>query len=522
MNFGPTGTSTPLTAPILAVQNLSRRFPGVLALDNVSFDILPAEVHALVGENGAGKSTLIGILAGVYQPSAGQVLLDQKPTFFSDPLSSQRAGISVIFQEFSLLPHLSVAENVFIGREPKRGLMVDWVTMNRRTREILRTLNLELDPAMPVSDLAVSQQQLVEIARALSARARVIIMDEPTAALNEREAVRLLEIVRSLVAAKVSVLYVSHRLEEVFSIADRITVLRDGHHVVTERRSAITEQQVVSAMVGRELGHSTRPNRTVGSTVLEIKDVSVDGGLVRNVSFSLRRGEVLGLAGLMGSGCSELMEGLYGLREITEGSLLLEGRPLRIANPQTAIRTGVGLVPEDRKRHSLFPDLSVVHNLTIANLPHWFWRLLGLIDLAGERRTTLDYKRQLNIRFARPEQRISGLSGGNQQKVVLARALAGNCRVLLLAEPTRGVDVGAKAEIYALIDRLVQKGIAIVLQTTELPELLRLADRCLVFVAGEPRGELSGTQITQEAVMALATGLSHRVTISSARPSSIQ
>ena len=522
MNFGPTGTSTPLTAPILAVQNLSRRFPGVLALDNVSFDILPAEVHALVGENGAGKSTLIGILAGVYQPSAGQVLLDQKPTFFSDPLSSQRAGISVIFQEFSLLPHLSVAENVFIGREPKRGLMVDWVTMNRRTREILRTLNLELDPAMPVSDLAVGQQQLVEIARALSARARVIIMDEPTAALNEREAVRLLEIVRSLVAAKVSVLYVSHRLEEVFSIADRITVLRDGHHVVTERRSAITEQQVVSAMVGRELGHSTRPNRTVGSTVLEIKDVSVDGGLVRNVSFSLRRGEVLGLAGLMGSGCSELMEGLYGLREITEGSLLLEGRPLRIANPQTAIRTGVGLVPEDRKRHSLFPDLSVVHNLTIANLPHWFWRLLGLIDLAGERRTTLDYKRQLNIRFARPEQRISGLSGGNQQKVVLARALAGNCRVLLLAEPTRGVDVGAKAEIYALIDRLVQKGIAIVLQTTELPELLRLADRCLVFVAGEPRGELSGTQITQEAVMALATGLSHRVTISSARPSSIQ
>ena len=522
MNFGPTGTSTPLTAPILAVQNLSRRFPGVLALDNVSFDILPAEVHALVGENGAGKSTLIGILAGVYQPSAGQVLLDQKPTFFPDPLSSQRAGISVIFQEFSLLPHLSVAENVFIGREPKRGLMVDWATMNRRTREILRTLNLELDPAMPVSDLAISQQQLVEIARALSARTRVIIMDEPTAALNEREAVRLLEIVRSLVAAEVSVLYVSHRLEEVFSIADRITVLRDGHHVVTERRSAITEQQVVSAMVGRELAHSTRPNRTVGSAVLEIKDVSIDGGLVRNVSFSLRRGEVLGLAGLMGSGCSELMEGLYGLREIGEGSLLLEGRPFCIANPRTAIRTGVGLVPEDRKRQSLFPDLSVVHNLTIANLPPWFWRLLGLIDLAGERRKTLDYKRQLNIRFARPEQRISGLSGGNQQKVVLARALAGNCRVLLLAEPTRGVDVGAKAEIYALIDRLVQKGIGIVLQTTELPELLRLADRCLVFVAGEPRGELSGTQITQEAVMALATGLSHRVTISSTSPSSIQ
>jgi ABC-type sugar transport system ATPase subunit len=494
----------------------------VLALDNVSFDILAGEVHALVGENGAGKSTLIGILAGVHQPSVGQVLLDQKPTVFPDPLSSQRAGISVIFQEFSLLPHLSVAENVFIGREPRRGVMVDRATMNRRTREILRTLNLDIDSATPVSELAVSQQQLVEIARALSARARVIVMDEPTAALNEREAVRLLEIVRSLAAGGVSVLYVSHRLEEVFSIADRITVLRDGRHVVTERRSALTEQQVVSAMVGRELVHSTRPNRTVGPIALEIREVSVDGGLVRNVSFSLRRGEVLGLAGLMGSGCSELMEGLFGLREITEGSLLLEGHPLRIAGPQTAIRTGVGLVPEDRKRQSVFPDLSVVHNLTIANLPRWFRRLPGLLDLAAERRKTLDYKRQLNIRFTRPDQRVSGLSGGNQQKVVLARALAGNCRVLLLAEPTRGVDVGAKAEIYALIDRLVQNGIAVVLQTTELPELLRLADRCIVFVAGEPRGELSGSQITQEAVMALATGLSHRVTISSASASSIQ
>jgi len=508
--------------PILAVQNLSRRFPGVLALDNVSFDILAGEVHALVGENGAGKSTLIGILAGVYQPSAGQVLLDQKPAFFPDPLSSQRAGISVIFQEFSLLPHLSVAENVFISREPRHGLTVDWATMNRRTQEILSTLNVEIDPATLVSELAVGQQQLVEIARALSAKTRMIVMDEPTAALNEREAVRLLEIVRSLAAGGVSVLYVSHRLEEVFSIADRITVLRDGRHIVTERRSAITEQRVVSAMVGRELVHSTRPSRTAGAIVLETKDVTVDGGLVRKVSFSLRRGEVLGLAGLMGSGCSELMEGLYGLREITEGSFLIEGRPVRIVNPRSAILTGVGLVPEDRKRQSVFPDLSVAHNLTIGNLPRWFWAFPGLLDLAGERRKTLDYKRQLNIRFTRPEQRISGLSGGNQQKVILARALAGNCRLLLLAEPTRGVDVGAKAEIYALIDRLVQKGIAVILQTSELPELIRLADRCIVFVAGEPRGELCGAEITQEAVMSLATGLSHRVTVDSASLRSVQ
>ena len=514
-------SQTPM-APILAVRNLSRRFPGVLALDNVSFDILAGEVHALVGENGAGKSTLIGILAGVHQPSAGRVVIDQEPRVFPDPLSSQRAGISVIFQEFSLLPHLSVAENVFINREPRRGLTVDWATMNQRTRETLRTLNLEIDPATPVSELAVSQQQLVEIARALSAKTRIIIMDEPTASLNEREAVRLLEIVRSLAAGGVSVLYVSHRLEEVFSIADRITVLRDGRHILTARRSSINEQGVVSAMVGRELAHSARPNRIAGSVALQAEGVSIDGGFVRNVSFSLHHGEVLGLSGLMGSGCLELMEGLYGLRKITDGSLLLGDRPLRIANPRTAIRTGVGLVPEDRKRQGLFPDLTVAHNLTIGALPRWFRAFPGLLDLSCERRKTLDYKRQLNIRFSRPDQRISGLSGGNQQKVILARALAGNCRVLLLSEPTRGVDVGAKAEIYALIDRLVEKGIAIILQTSELPELIRLADRCIVFVAGKPRGELRGAEITQEAVMELATGLSHRVTVNSASPESIR
>ena len=508
--------SNPSTAPVLAVQNLSRRFPGVLALDNVSFGILTGEVHALVGENGAGKSTLINILAGVHQPSVGQVLLDQRPVIFPDPLSSQRAGISVIFQEFSLLPHLSVAENVFISREPRRGLLIDWGTMNRQTSEILRTLNLEMDPTTRVSELMVSQQQLVEIGRALSAKTRVIIMDEPTAALNEREAVRLLEIVRSLAASGVSVLYVSHRLEEVFSIADRITVLRDGRHVVTERRSGMTEQQVVSAMVGRDLIHSTRPNRIAGPIVLQARDVSVDGGLIRNVSFSLRRGEILGLSGLMGSGCSQLMEALYGLREITAGSILFEDRPLRMANPRAAIRTGVGLLPEDRKRQGLFPDLTVAHNLTIGAPPRWFRAVPGILDLAAERCKTLDYKRQLNIRFRGPNQRISGLSGGNQQKVILARALAGNCRALLLAEPTRGVDVGAKAEIYALIDRLVEKGIAIILQTSELPELLRLADRCIVFAGGEPQGELRGSEITQEKVMELATGLSRRATVNSA------
>ena len=498
---------------VLAVQQMSRRFPGVLALDAVDFDILPGEVHALVGENGAGKSTLISILAGVLQPSAGQVLVDGRPVTFANPLSSQQAGISVIFQEFNLLPHLSVAENVFVTREPRRGPLIDWETMNRNTRHILQTLNLDIDPTTPVSNLAVSQQQLVEIARALSVKARVIIMDEPTAALNEREVVRLLEIVRSLAASGVSVIYVSHRLTEVFSVADRITVFRDGRHIQTIRRTDITEQQVVAAMVGRELVHLKRPSRTPSDIILQTRDLVVDGGLVRNVSFCLCRGEVLALAGLMGSGCSELMESLFGLRKITSGSVTLAGRPLRVERPRAAIRTGIGLVPEDRKQSGLFPDLPVIQNLTIGALPRLFSSVPGILDLTSERRTTLDYQQQLNIRFSRPEQRINSLSGGNQQKVILARALAEKCRVLLLAEPTRGVDVGAKAEIYTLIDQLVEKGIAIILQTSELPELIRLADRCIVFVAGEPRRELSGNQVTQEAVMEVATGLSHRVAV---------
>ena len=503
----------PSVPSLLEVRNLTRRFPGVVALDDVNFDVVRGEVHALVGENGAGKSTLINILAGVLQPSEGRILIDGAPVVFSDPPGSQRCGIGVIFQEFSLLPHLSVAENVFVTREPRRGPLIDWEAMNRNTAEILHTLNLETDPSTLVSKLSISQQQLVEIARALSTKARVIIMDEPTAALNEREVVRLLEIVRSLASSGVAVIYVSHRLAEVFSVADRVTVFRDGRHISTSPRNAVTEQQVVAAMVGRKLAHLERPVRAPGGVILEAREVTVGAGVVRNVSFALRHGEVLGLAGLMGSGCSELMEGLFGLRKITSGSVTLDGEPLQVNHPRAAIRAGIGFVPEDRKTNGLFSDLAVTENLTIGALPRWLKSIPAFLDPVRERQITLEYKSQLKIRFSRPEQRVSGLSGGNQQKIILGRALAENCRVLLLEEPTRGVDVGAKAEIYTLIDGLVAKGIAILLQTSELPELIRLADRCIVFVAGEARAELSGNEVTQEAVMEVATGLSHRVAI---------
>lgn len=496
------GTHAP---PLLQLRGISRRFPGVLALDSVDFDVRPGEVHALVGENGAGKSTLINILAGVLQPSAGTVDIEGRPIVLPTPLSAQHAGISVIFQEFNLLPSLSVAENVFVNREPMRGLRIDWPALHRRTREVLALLDVDIDPRREVRDLPVAQQQLVEIAKALSFQAKVIVMDEPTAALSEREVERLLKLVRSLADGGVSVLYVSHKLAEVFAVADRITVLRDGRHVLTEDRTALNEHQVISAMVGRELIHTACPERFPGEVALQVRNLVLPG-VSGDVSFDLRAGEVLGLAGLMGSGSAEVMQALFGLQPVAGGTVSIKGKALVIDGPHTAIRAGLGFVPDDRKRAGILPDLSVMHNLTIGILDRMkqaFW-----LDRGRERAVVDEYGKKLNIRYSNPAQMVSGLSGGNQQKVVLARALAENCRVLLLCEPTRGVDVGAKAEIYALIDSLVKDGIAVLLQSSELPEILRLANRCIVFAAGRSVGELAGPALTQPAVMELATGLS--------------
>jgi ribose transport system ATP-binding protein len=494
----------PLPQPLLRLQGLSRRFPGVQALANVDFDVLPGEVHALVGENGAGKSTLINILAGVLQPSRGTIEIDGKPTALPTPLAAQHAGISVIFQEFNLLPHLSVAENIFLNREPVRGLRIDWPTLYDRTREVLALLDIDLDPRTPVSNLPVAQQQLVEIAKALSFKSRLIVMDEPTAALSEREVERLLGLVRSLAQSGVSVLYVSHRLAEVFAVADRISVLRDGHHILTAPRSQLTEQQVIAAMVGRELVHTQCPERHPGEVVMQVRDFSV-AGAASDVCFDLRAGEVLGLAGLMGCGSTEVMQALFGLQPKSGGEVRLLGKALALDGPRAAIHAGLGFVPNDRKRAGILPDLSVMHNVTIGILDRM--RQAAWIDQARERAVIDSYRGKLSIRYSSPAQRVSGLSGGNQQKVILARALAEDCRVLLLSEPTRGVDVGAKAEIYSLIDGLVASGMAVLLQSSELPEILRLANRCIVFAGGRPQGELAGPDLNQATVMELATGL---------------
>jgi len=490
--------------PLLRAKGISRRFPGVLALDNVDFDVLPGEVHALVGENGAGKSTLINVMAGVHQPSGGVLEVNGQPLVLPNPASSQQAGINVIFQEFSLVPDLSVAENIFLNREPTRGLRLDWETMHRRTREVTQLLEIDLDPRTEVRDLPVAQQQLVEIARALAFEAQVVVMDEPTAALSETEIDRLLHLVRSLADQGVGVVYVSHKLGEVFGVADRITVLRDGRLILTKLRDQLTEEQVVSAMVGRELVHTECPPRYPGDVVLSVQNLA-SGKAVRDVSFDLRAGEVLGLAGLMGSGCSEVIETLFGLRPMTSGQVRLDGKVLMMKGPRAAIREGIGYVPADRKTAGILPDLSILHNITIGILDRT--RRGPIIDRKQEEAVLDDYGSKLSIRYSSAAQRASNLSGGNQQKVILARALAEDCRVFLLAEPTRGVDVGAKVEIYSLIDMLVEAGMAVLVQSSELPELIRLANRCLVFAGGVPRGELVGKELTQPAVMALATGV---------------
>jgi ribose transport system ATP-binding protein len=496
--------TNPSALPTLAVQHLSRRFSGVQALDDVSFDVLPGEVHALVGENGAGKSTLINMLAGVLAPSNGTLEVNGKRVTFPTPASAQRAGVGVIFQEFNLLPHLSVAENIYLNREPRRGFVIDWPELYRRARAVIQTLEIDINPRTPVQELPVAQQQLVEIARALSMDPKVIIMDEPTAALSEREVERLLYLVKTLAARGVGVIYVSHRLNEVFTVADRITVLRDGRHILTAPAKELTEDSVVAAMVGRELLHTERPTRHPGNVVLSVHNLAVEGS-VQGVSFDLHAGEVIGLAGLMGSGCTQVLEALFGLRPITAGTVTMAGKSLRLGAPRQAQRSHIGFVPEDRKRAGIMPDLSVLSNFSIAVLD----RVTQILFLNRRREGALlnTYRDKLHMRYSHAGQLISGLSGGNQQKVILARSLAQDCRVLLLSEPTRGVDVGAKAEIYALIDDLVAEGMAVLLQSSELPEVLRLSDRCIVFAGGKPQGELSGAALDQPTIMHLATGL---------------
>jgi ABC-type sugar transport system ATPase subunit len=490
------------TSGLLQVRGVSKSFPGVQALLGVDVDIARGEVHAIIGENGAGKSTLMKILAGIYQPDAGSIMLDGQPITIDGPRRAMALGIAMIHQELNLAPNLSVAENIFLGRAPTRGGLIDWRRLDQQARALLDALGIELNVRDTVEDLSVARQQMVEIAKALSLDARVIIMDEPTSALTERETATLFGIIGRLKTQGVAVVYISHRLDEIFRIAGRVTVLRDGRLVGGAPIGETSPTQLIALMVGRELA-ALFPRDAIepGPPVLEARHVNRTG-VLHDISFAVRRGEILGLAGLVGAGRTELARALFGADALDGGEILLDGQRVTIRGPRDAIRHGLGFVTEDRKLHGLVLGMSVRENATLAILREL--TRFGLVSFARERQVADEYVRQLDIRTPSIDQEVVNLSGGNQQKVVLAKWLATRPRVLILDEPTRGIDVGAKAEVHALMNRLAATGVAILMISSELPEILGMSDRILVIRQGQVSAEFSRADATQEKIMASA------------------
>ena len=492
--------------PRVALRDVTKSFPGVKALDGVSLEVRAGEVMALVGENGAGKSTLLKVLAGAQAPDSGSIEMDGKVVQIGSPRAAQALGIAVIHQELNLAEHLTVAENIWVGREHVgRTRLLDRRSMAAATRSLLAELSIDEDPSVQVSRLNLARQQMVEIARALSLDANVIVMDEPTSSLTENEVDTLLALVTRLRSRGVAVIYVSHRLREVFSVADRVTVLRDGRNVVTREIAETTPDEIVRLMVGRDLLdlYGTRPVPVARpDRVLEIEGICANNGL-KDISFDVGRGEIVGLAGLVGAGRTEVARIVFGADPRTSGVIRVEGKELALNNPRAAILAGVGYLPEDRKGQALFLGLDVRPNISSACSGAVSRR--GWLNRRADRRLSHGYADRLRIRSSALEQPVGKLSGGNQQKVVLAKWLAVKPRVLILDEPTRGVDIGAKAEIYALIRQIAAEGVGIVFISSELPEVLGLSDRIIVLREGRCAGEIDGTQATEESVMALAT-----------------
>jgi ribose transport system ATP-binding protein len=492
--------------PVLVMRDIVKTYPGVKALKGVSFDLRPGEVHALVGENGAGKSTLMKILAGAVPRDSGDLVVDGQKVENLTPAQAQALGIAIIYQEFNLVPYLSIAENVFLGREPGTALpgFVNYRKLNSETGSLLTRLKVGLDPRREVSTLAVADQQMVEIAKALSQQARIIVMDEPSAALTDHELAALFDLIASLRAEGRSIVYISHRLEEIFAIADRVTVFRDGEVVSTHPVSQVTRDSLIRDMVGREMTE-TFPTRApeIGEPMMEVKHLTRKG-VLDDISLTVRRGEIVGLAGLVGAGRTELARCIFGADKFEEGEIILDGQAIRVRSPKDAIRQGIGLVTEDRKQQGLVLGMAVRENTTLANLgsiTHF-----GFVQGAKERAITNQFIRDLVIKTPSGEQQVRNLSGGNQQKVVLAKWLFTESKLLIFDEPTRGIDVGAKYEIYLLMHELAAKGNGILMISSELPEILGMSDRIAVMHEGHIAGELSREDATSESVMQLATG----------------
>ncbi|WP_428943418.1 sugar ABC transporter ATP-binding protein [Pantoea sp. FN060301] len=493
-----------MSAYALEAEGISKFFPGVKALNSVSLRVKPGTVHALMGENGAGKSTLMKCLIGIYRPDDGIIRVKGKPVQFQDTMDALRSGISMIHQELNLVPHMTVAENIWLGREPVRYGFVDHGRLNRLTKDLLGKLNIRLTPERLVGDLSIASQQMVEIAKAVSWNADVVIMDEPTSALTETEVSHLFAIIRDLREQGKAIIYISHKMDEIFAITDEVSVFRDGAWVGSDSTASYSRQSLITQMVGRELTQLfPKFNNNIGEEVLTVRNLHRQD-VFHDISFSVRRGEILGVAGLVGAGRSEVMESLFGMTHPDGGEILIDGVPVNIDSPATAIEKGLAFLTEDRKKSGLFLVLSVMENMSIVNMPEYSSKG-GFVSHVQMAKDCMEQIRRLNIKTPTMDQIINNLSGGNQQKVLIARWLLAQPKVLILDEPTRGIDVGAKAEIYRLISELANRGVAIIMVSSELPEILGMSDRVMVMHGGRITGILDKETADQESILSLAS-----------------
>lgn len=487
---------------ILTLKNITKEFPGVKALDDVTINIERGTIHGLVGENGAGKSTLIKVLAGIYQPNKGEIILDGKPCRFNSPIEARRAGISVVHQEIKLAEPLSVAENMFLGNVQLKNGLVDWKGMRRRAREIVEDLGMDIDINAQVSSLTVAKKQIVEIMHAINNNSRILIMDEPSAVLTDRELEVMFRIVKQLRDEGITIIYISHRLDEIFGLCSNVSVLRDGCHIDTIPVASVDRQGLINMMVGREMGQEyPKEVGNVGGTILEVKNLS--RGILQDISFEAKSGEVFGISGLVGAGRTELARAILGIDKPESGEVYVRGKKVHYRTFADAIRDGLGLIPEDRKLQGLVQIMSVKRNTTLVNMK----RVLraGVISSSLEEKLSKEYADKLHVVTPSMETEVQYLSGGNQQKVVIAKWLFQNSEILFLDEPTRGIDVGAKAEIYRLINRMAKEGKTIIMISSEMPELLGMCDRIMVMHEGHKMGELNAAEATQAKIMALCS-----------------